>query len=147
MEFLIQPTTSLVRSTQRIGIPHLNWSPVDARNTTLTPTGSVEYPGAERAPRMFSLLLARGREEELPASAVAYVQLKIHPEVRDEATQEVLQEAVYQTIATLTPNNPEWRRQYPIDYGLLSVLKPESSEAAYGVAIFGMFGESTSVSD
>lgn len=146
MEFLIQPTTNLARSTQAIGIPQLNWSPVDARNTTVTPSGSTEYPGAERAPRMISLMLVRDRAEELPSSAVAYVQLKVHPEVHDEATQEVLQPAVYQTLATLTPNNPEWRRNYPINYGLLSVYKPQSDEP-YGVAVLGMFGQSTSVSD
>ena len=144
MEFLIQPTTEPARSTLAIGIPHLIWSPVDARNTTVTPSGSQEYPGAERAPRKISIVLVRSREDDLPANAKLYVQLLVYPATYIEG--ELSQPAVYQTLAVLTPDNPEWTRDFPVDVGRLFVAKDES-EDAYGAVCLGMFGESTQVQE
>ena len=142
MEFVIQPTTEPARSTLSLGIPHLIWSPVDARNTTVTTSGSQEYPGAERAPRKISIVLVRSRDEDLPANAKLYVQLLVYPATYIE--DELSQPAVYQTLAVLTPENPEWTRDFPINVGRLSVAK-DASEDAYGAVCLGMFGDATQV--
>jgi hypothetical protein len=144
MEFLIQPTTDAARSTAPIGIPHYVWSPVDARNTTITPTGNSEYPGAERAPRKVSVMLVRSRQEDLPADAEVFIQVLVYPAVVSDGIE--IQPAVYQTIATLTPENLEWTRDYPIDPGLLSIYK-EASNDAYGVVSFGMFSSTISTNE
>lgn len=145
MDFLIQPTVNEARSTAQFGIPPLVWSPVADRNTTITPTGSEEYPGAARLSRKISVLLVRDRDQSLPADAQVHIQLRVFNEEMD-ADGNVVRPAVYQTLATLTPDQLEWTRDFPIDPDRLSVYKEQTSEP-YGAVCFGMFGVTNTVQD
>lgn len=129
MEILIHPTTQATSSTAAFGIPHLIYSPDPALNDSST----QQWPGYQRAPRMISVLLICDRNEELPASAELYIEFRVH-----HATE--TQPEVWQTVAKLTPKDPEWRRSFPVDPGLVRARKPESSEP-YGAALIGYFGQ------
>ena len=128
MEIIIQPTTQATHSTAAFGIPHFEYSPDPALNSS----AYQQWPGHQRAPRFISVLLTRDRAEDLPADAELFIEFRVHP-----ATE--TQPEVWQRIARLTPSNPEWRRSFPIEPGRVRARKPESSEP-YGAAVIGMFG-------
>jgi len=129
MHTLIQPTTNAAISTDAFGIPPMQWSPDAALNASQY----VQYPGHQRAPRWISVLLTRDRAEDLPADAELYIEFRVHPATDSDPE-------VWQLVAKLTPGNPEWRRSFPIDPGLVRVRKPASSDP-YGAAVIGMFGQ------
>ena len=129
METIIQPTTQAAESPATFGIPHFEFSPDPALNSS----AYQQWPGYQRAPRWISVLLIRDRAEDLPADAELFVEFRVHP-----ATE--TQPEVWQRIARLTPSNPEWRRSFPIPAGLVRARKPVSSEP-YGAAVIGYYGQ------
>lgn len=113
METIIQPTTQAAHSAATFGIPHFEYSPDPALNST----ANQQWPGSQRAPRWISVMLIRDRAEDLPADAKLFIEFRVH--AATETSPEV-----WQRVATLTPGNPEWRRSFPIPVGLVRARKP-----------------------
>ena len=130
---LIAPTTEAAASVE-FGIPPLVWSPDPdvCRGTAIVAGGTVnnDYPGRELKPREITLVLHAAPGDSLPDTAEAY--LEVH--TGDDAEGQ----PHYERIRTLTPAHKTLLWRGPIEG--MRVSKPHSDDA-YGVAAFGLFGE------
>lgn len=135
IEQLFAPTTN-PKASRIIGIPPLVWSPAPERVRMTTPapdggegTTTVDYDGAQLAPREFIIVLTPNENQALS------------PDARLEVVA-IGTTGGRTVIAVLTPQRPYYHLRGP--WNQVEVTKDQST-TEYGADLHGTQGSTTSV--